>query len=100
LSLLFLHGDASQNNFISTGTGAVVIDPAVYFGHPEMDLAYLDYFQPVPPDVFEGYQEELPFDPGFWERRALWRVWGYLAVITVEGPTHAFRLLETIRKYG
>lgn len=40
-----LHGDAQQNNFISTEKGAVVIDPAVYFGQPEMDLAYIDYFQ-------------------------------------------------------
>jgi protein-ribulosamine 3-kinase len=95
-----LHGDASQNNFISTEKEALVIDPAVYFGHPEMDLAYLDYFQPVPQDVFDGYREEMPIDPGFWERRDLWRVWGYLAVITVEGPQHAFRLIETIRKYS
>jgi protein-ribulosamine 3-kinase len=37
-----LHGDAQQNNFISTEMGAVVIDPAVYFGNPEFDLAYID----------------------------------------------------------
>jgi protein-ribulosamine 3-kinase len=48
-----LHGDAQQNNFISSKRGTVVIDPAVYFGHPEMDLAYVDYFQPVPDDVFK-----------------------------------------------
>jgi len=34
-----LHGDAQQNNFISTADGAVAIDPAPYFGHPEIDLA-------------------------------------------------------------
>jgi protein-ribulosamine 3-kinase len=94
-----LHGDAQQNNFISTAVGAVVIDPAVYFGHPEMDLACIDYFQPVPPDVFEGYQEELPIDPGFWERRDLWRIWGYLACVAVEGPGYAGRLREALQKY-
>ena len=52
-----LHGDAQQNNFISSLVGAVAIDPAVYYGNPEMDLAYMDYFQPVPGEVFEGYQE-------------------------------------------
>jgi fructosamine-3-kinase len=30
-----LHGDAQQNNFVSTETGAVVIDAAPSFGHPE-----------------------------------------------------------------
>ncbi len=95
-----LHGDAQQNNFISTRAGAVVIDPAPYFGHPEMDLTYIDYFQPVPKDVLEAYQEEIPIDPGFRERRDLWRIWGYLAAVTVEGPMHSGKLTEAVRRYG
>jgi len=94
-----LHGDAQQNNFISTETGAVVIDPAVYYGNPEIDLAFIDYFQRVPADVFDGYQDELTIDPGFWERRDLWRVWGYLAAVTVEGTSHLGKLTEAVRKY-
>jgi len=34
-----LHGDAQQNNFVSTDAGAVIVDSAPYFGHPEVDLA-------------------------------------------------------------
>jgi fructosamine-3-kinase len=94
-----LHGDAQQNNFISTEMGAVVIDPAVYYGNPEMDLAFIDYFQTVPYDVFDGYQDELPIDPGFRERRDLWRVWGYLAAVTVEGPSYLSKLTEAVQKY-
>ena len=94
-----LHGDAQQNNFISTEVGPVIIDPAVYYGHPEMDLAAVDYFQAVPKDVFDGYGDELPIDPGFWERRDLWRIWGYLAAVTVEGPGHLGKLIEAVRKY-
>jgi protein-ribulosamine 3-kinase len=66
-----MHGDAQQNNFISTEMDAVVIDPAVYYGHPEIDLASIDYFHAVPDDVFDGYRDELPIDPGFRERRDL-----------------------------
>lgn len=94
-----LHGDAQQNNFISTEKGAMVIDPAVYFGHPEMDLAYIDYFQPVPEDVFDGYREELSIDPGFPERRSLWRIWGYLAAVTVEGEGYLDRLTKAVKPY-
>ena len=39
-----LHGDAQQNNFVSTADGAVVIDVAPYFGHPEADLALVESF--------------------------------------------------------
>jgi protein-ribulosamine 3-kinase len=94
-----IHGDAQQNNFISSEEGVVVIDPAVYYGHPEMDLAYIDYFQEVPEDVFDGYREELPIDPGFWERRDLWRIWGYLACVTVEGAGCLDRLAKALQKY-
>ena len=94
-----LHGDAQQNNFISTGMGAMVIDPSIYYGNPEIDLAYIDYFQPVPDDVFVGYQEVMPIDQGFCERRDLWRVSAYLAAVIVEGPGHLNKLTSAIQKY-
>jgi len=94
-----LHGDAQQNNWISTAAGPVVIDPAVYFGHPEMDLAFIDIWQGVPGEVLQAYQDELPVDPGFWERRDLWRIWGYLAAVTVEGPAYLARLIAAVEKY-
>jgi len=94
-----LHGDAQQNNFISAERGAVVIDPAVYYGNPEMDLAYIDIFQAVPHDVFDGYRDEMPMDPGFAERRDLWRIWGYLAALTVEGSSYLGRLTRAVQQY-
>jgi fructosamine-3-kinase len=94
-----LHGDAQQNNFISTAAGAVVIDPAVYYGHPEVDLAMLDYFEPVPEDVFVGYREVRPIDPGFAGRRDLWRIYGYLACVAVDGGPYLAKLTFAVQKY-
>jgi protein-ribulosamine 3-kinase len=94
-----LHGDAQQNNFISTAEGTFVIDPAVYYGNPEIDLALIDSFQPVPDDVLNGYREEMPIDPGFFERRDLWRVSIYLAAVTVEGPMRLYRLTSALQRY-
>lgn len=95
-----LHGDAQQNNFISTATGAVIVDPAVHFGHPEFDLALVDYFQPVPDAVFEGYREELPIAPDFAERRDLWRIYAYLAIVTLESqPPYMDWLMRAVERY-
>jgi protein-ribulosamine 3-kinase len=95
-----IHGDAQQNNFISTAAGAVVIDPAVYYGHPEMDLAFVDYFAPVPMQhVLDGYREVGQVDSGFPERRELWRVWGWLACVTVGGEGYVNKLLGAVEKY-
>ena len=99
-----LHGDAQQHNFVSTDAGAVVIDVAPYFGHPELDLALVDYFDPVPDDVFDAYRDIAPIDPGFAQRRELWRLFGYLAVVTVDGHTSFGRrmltcLADAVRSY-
>src|SRR3954452_17102880 len=98
-----LHGDAQQNNFVSTDAGAVMADVAPYFGHPEIDLALVDYFHPVPDDVFDGYREVAPIDPGFAQRRNLWRIFVDLACITVDAtPFSCYaldRLAGTVRYY-
>ena len=94
-----LHGDAQKNNFISTSSGAVAVDPALYFGNPELDLAYVDYFEAVPEDLFSGYREVLPIDPGFGERKELWRVASYLAMVEVGGAEYLGPLTAAVRKY-
>jgi fructosamine-3-kinase len=80
-----LHGDAQQNNFISTPDGAVVIDACPYFGNPELDLALLGYFEPVPVVAFDAYRHVRPLDRSFEDRIELWRLFAYLAVIAVAG---------------
>src|SRR5205085_9912316 len=98
-----LHGDAQQNNFVSTDAGAVVVDVAPYFGHPEIDLALVDYFHPVPDNVLQAYREVAPLVDGFAERRDLWRIVVDLACVTVDavtfGPRALVRLADTVRHY-
>jgi fructosamine-3-kinase len=99
-----LHGDAQQNNFLSTTAGAVVVDVAPYFGHPEIDLALIDYFTAAPDAVFGAYRELAPIDAGFAERRELWRLHGYLAVVAVDGAsafgrTYMRRLADAVALY-
>jgi protein-ribulosamine 3-kinase len=95
-----LHGDAHHNNFLTTAHGPFLIDPAVYYGHPEMDLAYVDFFAPVPAAFFTGYQELAPVDQGFSARRDLWRIPAWLAMVEVDGPRHVDALLAALRNYA
>jgi fructosamine-3-kinase len=78
---------AAWNNFVSTAGGAVVVDVAPYFGHPEADLALVDIYSPVDPALFRAYAEGVPVDSGFAGRRELWRLSGYLAAIAVAGAS-------------
>lgn len=95
-----LHGDAHQNNFISTAQGPVLIDPAVYYGHPEMDLAYVDFFAPVPAELLDGYREIAPVDAGFEQRRDLWRIYAWLAMVQVDGARNLDKLDAALRPYA
>lgn len=98
-----LHGDAQQHNFVSTDAGAVVADAAPYFGHPEVDLALIDYFHPVPTEVLAAYRERAHLDDGFAERRDVWRMFVDLACVTVDavefGPRALVRLADTVRHH-
>lgn len=93
-----LHGDAHQNNFISTPRGAVAIDPAVHYGHPELDLAYVDLFSPVPDEIFEGYREIGVIEPDFNERRDLWLISAWL-VLTAHDAAFLDKLVASVRRY-
>jgi fructosamine-3-kinase len=100
-----LHGDAQQNNFLSTDEGALFVDASPFFGHPESDLAMVDVFEPVPGDVFEAYNECREIDQDFAQRCELWRIPIYLAVIAVDVSNpfgHSFigRLDEALRTYA
>lgn len=101
---VLLHGDAQQNNFVSTPDGAVAIDVAPYFGHPEADLALVDNYSPADPALFRAYEESQPVDPGFARRRELWRLHSYLAAITFAGadavPSFLPRLDAAVRQYA
>ena len=94
-----LHGDAHKKNCLATPHGPVFIDPSVYYGHPEMDLAYVDFFEPVPDEVFAGYAEVTPLDPGFAERRDLWRLPALLAMVEFVGAVYLDKLDAAVRHY-
>jgi fructosamine-3-kinase len=94
-----LHGDAQQNNFLSTAEGPVLIDPSVYYGHPEIDLAYVDFFAPVSDELFAGYRERARIDPGFPDRRDLWLIPVWLGMVEVEGQKHLDGLLSALRQF-
>lgn len=65
-----LHGDLWSGNFMTGTKGtACIFDPAVYYGHREMDIAMTKLFGGFDASFYEGYNEEYPLEKG-WEERA------------------------------
>lgn len=64
-----VHGDLWGGNFMFNSEGkACIYDPAVYFGHREMDIAMSKLFSGFETDFYQGYNEEYPLARGAEDR--------------------------------
>jgi len=64
-----LHGDLWGGNILVGLDGLpVLIDPAIYFGHREMELAFMTLFDKQPPSFYDAYNAVFPLDPD-WRNR-------------------------------
>jgi fructosamine-3-kinase len=70
-----LHGDLWSGNVMADTAGRPwLIDPAVYGGHREMDLAMLRLFGAPAERVFAAYDEVFPLAEGWQGRVELWQL--------------------------
>ncbi|SFR45576.1 fructosamine kinase family protein [Halogeometricum limi] len=82
-----VHGDVWRENVVvRDGRVRAFLDPATYYGHPEVELAYVAAFDGFGDAFFDRYDELRGIDPGFFETRA-----------TVYG---VHPLLEHVRYFG
>ena len=63
-----LHGDLWSGNFLCHNNKPVLIDPSVYYGNREMDLAMTRLFGGFDDAFYLAYQNEFPLEKG-WEKR-------------------------------
>jgi fructosamine-3-kinase len=66
-----LHGDLWWGNVVAAHGAPIVIDPAVYGGHREVDLAMLALFGDLSDRLIAAYEEIWPLDEGWRQRRPL-----------------------------
>lgn len=96
-----LHGDLWGGNFILDEEGeACLIDPAVYYGHREADLAMTHLFGGFGPDFYRAYQEEFPLHPGHAERRPLYQLYHLLNHLNLFGSSYYVQCENILKKYA
>jgi fructosamine-3-kinase len=84
-----LHGDLWGGNAIVDAQGApVLIDPAVYGGHREIDLAMMKLFGGFGARVFDAYDEAFPLADGHEARVALYQLYPLLAHVCLFGSSY------------
>ncbi len=95
-----LHGDLWSGNFISDESGNVcLIDPAVYYGHREADLAMTKLFGGFDNKFYEAYKEEYTLDDGYDYREHIYRLYHVLNHLNLFGRGYYQQAVNLIEFY-
>ena len=95
-----LHGDLWSGNHITGNDGeAWLIDPAVYVGHFEADLAMTELFGGFPQRFYGAYHEVNPIDPDYRDRRDVYNLYHLLNHLNLFGGGYLGAATEILRRY-
>ncbi|WP_135805651.1 fructosamine kinase family protein [Halorussus marinus] len=98
-----LHGDVwDENLVVRDGEVRAFLDPACYFGHAEVELAYVDFAGSFGDVFFDAYEAARGIDAGFFEgRREVYQLYPVLVHLLYFGDDrYANRLRETLEALG
>lgn len=94
-----LHGDLWWGNVSSLGGAPVILDPAVYGGHREIDLAMLALFGGLPDELVSAYDETQPLGDGWRERIPLHQLYPLAAHACLFGGSYGAQVKSTLARF-
>lgn len=96
-----LHGDLWAGNWLAgPGGEPVLIDPAVFYGSREVDLAMSELFGGFPPEFYQTYRAAYPLPPGYEERRPLYQLYYLLVHLNLFGEGYGPPVDRILRRYA
>ncbi|GMV24048.1 MAG: fructosamine kinase [Phycisphaerae bacterium] len=97
-----LHGDVWTGNVLAnSGRIAAFLDPAVYYGHSEIELAFITLFSTFGRPFFERYSQLRPIRPGFFEsRRHVYNLYPLLVHARLFGGHYGEQVSDTLDRIG
>ena len=93
-----LHGDLWGGNLhVAPDGDPVLIDPAVYGGHREVDLAMMRLFGGFGSTVFESYTNAFPLTEGWKERVLLYQLYPLMVHLNLFGGHYGDQVEHALR---
>ena len=94
-----LHGDLWGGNILYNIKGAVLIDPAIYFGDREMELAFIMIFNTFGETFFNTYREVHSLSDDFYETKVpLYQIYPLLVHVALYGSTYTMQLEQILKR--
>ena len=95
-----LHGDLWAGNVIADERGhPCLVDPAVYGGHPEIDLGMMKLFGGFSARVFDAYREANPLPEDHEARTKLCQLYPLLVHVNLFGSSYVGSVAESVAQY-
>ena len=97
-----IHGDVWRTNVLSDDeTVRAFLDPATYYAHPEVELAYVDWTDTLGSSFFERYRKRRGIEDGFFQtRRFVYRLYPLLVHVHLFDGKYHDELTETLDRLG
>ena len=96
-----LHGDLWSGNYLIDGRGIPwLIDPAVYYGHREADMAMTSLFGGFSNAFYSAYKSAYPIAPGYAEREPLYQLYHLLNHLNLFGTGYYGQVISILRRYA
>ena len=73
-----LHGDLWSGNVLFSDNKVWLIDPAVYWGDAEADIAMTELFGGFPKVFYQAYHQQLPPSPEYDLKKICYNLYHYL----------------------
>jgi len=95
-----IHGDLWSGNFMVTQNGsACLIDPAVYYGHREADIAMTQLFGGFHSEFYHAYNQAWPMEKDWQKRMDIFNLYPLLVHVNLFGGSYARQVLQIIRQF-
>ena len=95
-----LHGDLWSGNIMCDEQGQpVLIDPAIYFGAPEADLAMTRLFGGFDTKFYEAYFAASELPTGIEERIEIYQLYPLLVHVNLFGRSYASQVREILSRF-
>ena len=95
-----LHGDLWSGNYMASKNGeAVIFDPAVYYGHREVDIAMSLLFGGFDKQLYKRYNDVFPLEAGWESRVDIANLYPLLVHVNLFGASYAKRVKQVIKPF-
>lgn len=95
-----LHGDLWNGNIMTNAHGEpVLIDPAVSYGHREMDLAMTTLFGGFDSSFYQSYQNSLPTEKGLQDRLDIYNFYPLMVHLNLFGRGYYAQIKSVLKRF-